>query len=60
MSMTWRIRGLGHAVELGVEAQVLLRGQVGIQRGVLEDQADVTTDRVALGHGVVARDARRA
>lgn len=29
-----------HAVELGVEAEVLLRGEVVVERGVLEDEPD--------------------
>ena len=36
------------AVELGVQAQVLLGGQVAVERRVLEDEADVAADVVAL------------
>ena len=36
------------AVQLGVQAQVALGGQVAVERGVLEDQADVAPDVVAL------------
>jgi hypothetical protein len=50
----------GHPVELGMEAQVLLGGQVSVQGGVLEDQPDVAADRVALGRGIVAGHARGA
>ena len=48
------------AVELGVQAQVLLGGQVAVERRVLEDEADVAADVVALAHDVVAGDARAA
>ena len=37
-----------HAVELGVQLEVLLGGQVAVERRVLEDQADVAADVVAL------------
>ena len=40
-------RGLD-AVELGVQAQVLLGGQVAVERRVLEDEADVAAHVVAL------------
>ena len=43
-----------HAVQLGVETQVLRAGQVVIERGVLEDQADIAADRVPLGPDVAA------
>ena len=36
------------AVELGVQAQVLLGGQVAVERRVLEDEADVAAHVVAL------------
>ena len=36
------------AVQLGVQPQVLLGGEVDVQRGVLEDQADVAAHVVAL------------
>ena len=49
-----RHRGRRHPVELGVEAQVLLGGQVVVERGVLEHQPDVAPDRVPLGGHVVA------
>jgi hypothetical protein len=48
------------AVELGVQAQVLLGGEVAVERRVLEDEADVAPDVVALAHDVVAGDARAA
>ena len=44
-----------HAVELGVQAQVLLGGEVAVERGVLEDEADVAAHVVAFAHDVVAR-----
>ena len=47
------------AVQLGVQAQVLLGGEVDVERGVLEDEADVAADVVALGDDVEAADARR-
>ena len=47
------------AVELGVQAQVLLGGEVAVERRVLEDQADVAAHVVALGDDVVAGDAAR-
>jgi hypothetical protein len=47
-------------VELGVESQVLLGGEVAVERGVLEDQADVPAHVVALGDDVEAADARGA
>ena len=47
------------AVQLGVQPQVLLGGEVDVQRGVLEDQADVAAHVVALGDDVEAADARR-
>jgi len=37
-----------HAVQLAVEAQVLLRGKVGVEGGLLEDQPDVAAYLVAL------------
>ena len=49
-----------HAVELGVQAHVLLGGQVGVERRVLEDEADVAPHRVALAVDVEAGDDRRA
>ena len=42
-----------HPVELGVELEVLGGGQVAVERRVLEDQADVAPDVVALGDDVV-------
>jgi hypothetical protein len=45
--------GAGHAVKVGVEPQVLLAGEVGVQRRVLEDQPDVAPDRVPLPEYVV-------
>jgi hypothetical protein len=44
------------AVQLGVQAQVLLRGEVAVERRVLEDEADVPAHLVALGRDVVAGD----
>jgi hypothetical protein len=49
----------GHAIELGVEAEVLLGGQVEIEGGVLEHQADVAPDLTPLGHHIVPRHQRR-
>ena len=49
-------RRLGHAVQVGVEAQVLLPRQVVVQRGVLEHQADVAAHGVPFGGDVVTRD----
>ena len=51
---------LGHAVQLGVEAQVLLGGEVGVEGRVLEHQPDVAADVGALADDVVAGDAGRA
>ena len=51
---------LRHAVQLGVEAQVLLGGQVAVERRVLEDEPDAAAHGVALAHDVVAGDARAA
>ena len=48
------------AVELGVQLEVLLGGQVAVERRVLEDQADVAADVVARGRDVVAGDGRGA
>ena len=57
---TCRIRGLDELgldpVQLGVQLQVLLGGQVRVDRLVLEDEADVAADVVALAHDVVSRD----
>ena len=50
-------RGLD-AVELGMQLEVLLGGQVAVERRVLEDEADVAADVVALAHHVVAGDLR--
>ena len=44
----------GDAVQLRVEAQVLLAGQVDVEGGVLEHQADVAADVGALRHDVEA------
>ena len=64
ISSTWRMRSGDErgvdAVELGVQAQVLLGGRVAVERRVLEDEADVATDVVAIAHDVVAGDARAA
>ena len=64
MSSTWAMRSVDrvprHAVQLAVEAQVLLGGQVRVEGRVLEDQADVAADLVALGDDVVAGDRARA
>jgi hypothetical protein len=46
------------AVELSVQAQVLGRAQVSVEGRVLEDEADVAADVVALGGDVEAGDAR--
>ena len=43
-----------HAVELGVEAQVLLRRQVHVERRVLEHEADAAAHLEALAHHVAA------
>ena len=52
ISSIWSIRAGDDAgvdaVQLGVQAQVLLGGEVAVQRGVLEDQADVAAHVVAL------------
>jgi len=48
-----RDRRLRHAVQVGVEAQVLLGREVAVQRGVLEHQPDVAPHRVPLGGHVV-------
>src|SRR5580704_15560560 len=48
-------RRLGHAVQVGVEAQVLLPGQVVVQGGVLEHQADVAAHGVPFLCDIVAR-----
>ena len=58
---TCSIRGVDevrlHSVELGVELQVLLGGQVAVERRVLEHEPDVAAHVVALAHDVVAGDA---
>src|SRR5580658_1120356 len=51
-----RERRLGHPVQVGVEAQVLLPGQVVVQGGLLEHQADVAAHGVPLPDHVVTRD----
>jgi hypothetical protein len=48
------------AVELGVQAEVLVGGEVAVERLVLEDEADVAADVVALGGDVEAAHARVA
>jgi hypothetical protein len=48
------------AVQLPVEAQVLLGGQVGVKGRLLEDQADVTADLVPLAGDVEAGHRGRA
>ena len=45
------------AVELGVEAEVLLGGEVAVERRVLEHEADVPADVVALAGDVEAAHA---
>jgi hypothetical protein len=45
-----------HAVQVGVQAQVLGSGQVAVERRVLEDEADVAADVVALGDHIMPRD----
>src|SRR3954453_10460928 len=64
ISSTCCIAGLDEArldaVELGVQAEVLLGGQVPVERGILEDEPDVAPDLVALVRDVVAGDARAA
>ena len=50
---------LGHAVQLGVEAQVLRGRQVHVERRVLEHQTDVAANVEPLGDDVVAGDRRR-
>jgi hypothetical protein len=47
-----------HAVQLGVQPEVLLGGQVAVERGVLEDETDVSAHIVAVGDDVEATDAR--
>src|SRR5260370_37489449 len=47
-------RRLGHPVQVGVETQVLLPGQVVVQGGVLEHQADVAAHGVAFLCDIVA------
>src|SRR5215471_4732278 len=47
------------AVELGVEAQVLLGAEVLVERGRLEHEADAAPNRVPLGDDVVAGDLGR-
>jgi hypothetical protein len=42
------------AVELGVQAEVLLGGEVAVERRVLEHEADVPADVVALAGDVEA------
>src|SRR5438270_912021 len=49
-------RRLGHAVQVGVEAQVLLPRQVVVQGGVLEHQADIAPYGVALLDDVMTSD----
>src|SRR6266849_3548395 len=44
------------AVEDGVEANVLLAGEVHVQRRVLEDDADLMPDRARLANDVKAGD----
>ena len=51
-------RSLRHAVELGVEPQVLLGGEVGVERRVLEHEADVAAHLSPLRHDVVTGDGR--
>ena len=43
-----------------MQLQVLLGGQVAVERRVLEHQADVAAHVVALAHDVVPGDASRA
>jgi hypothetical protein len=50
----------GDAVQLGVELQVDLGREVGVERRVLEDQPDVAADRVTVPHDVVPGDKRGA
>ncbi len=50
----------GHAVELGVQAEVLLGREVAVERGVLEDEPDVAAHGVAFGDDVVAGHQRGA
>ena len=49
-----------HAVQLGVQAQVLLGGEVAVEGGVLEHQADVAAHLVAFADDVVAGHEGRA
>ena len=49
----------GHAVEHGVEAQVLLGGELLVEGLLLEDEPDPPSHRLRLGHDVEAVDARR-
>jgi hypothetical protein len=53
------VHGLArHPVELGVQAQVLLGGEIAVERRVLEDEADVAAHLVAFGDDVVPRHPR--
>src|SRR6266516_585954 len=49
-----------HAVQLGMQLQVALGGEVGVEGGVLEDQADVAAYFVAFSDYVVAGNLRGA
>ena len=49
----------GHAVHHGVEAEVLLRGEVVVEGQVLEDEPDAGAHLVPLGRDVVAVDPAR-
>src|ERR1700677_1074850 len=50
-----RERRLGHPVQVGVETEVLLAGQVAVQGGVLKHQADVAANGVPFPDDVVTR-----
>src|SRR5205814_9080033 len=53
--------GLGFdVVELGVQAQVLRGGELPVERRILEYEADVATDVVALAYDVEATHTGRA
>ena len=52
--------GLRHALEGGLQAQVLAAGEQRVERGLLQRGADLAPDRGALADDVVPRHARRA
>src|SRR5438094_8579259 len=44
----------GHVVEEGVKVQVLLRGQLLVERRILEDQPDPAAERAGIGQDIEA------